>query len=310
MKETPFMKKLFAPITAFLLPSTDVSGATDAPEDIPYKEITSSPVYHAQPVVVYNPGSVSAILAAAILSTERGWRCFKAGETLPDSEQYLWLGVTPNRKLFSNAPAARKRAHFVFIENLHPMRATVGFSGKFHLAFTNWVYKHGKPRAFEFLVRSALNKGESNKYRTLLELAHGFYKKNMPGIPSTGKVAEDMSPVAYVYKNVLAATHSLNTGIPFVVTGIEEQDLVRYYQAILAVRESLRDMRVATVYVKGEETGQCCFTCVKDNFWLAKRMVSLAYPYYVNTAITLNGMLVDTNVGKVPEQYIDEIVVC
>lgn len=300
------MKTLISSLSTRLLPTTDLAAAP-GPEDIPFKEITSSPAYDDAPLVVYNPGDACAIVTAAILASERGWRCFKAGDSLPDAEQYIWLGVNPNRKLFDQPMMARKREHLVFMEGLHPMQASVGFSGKFHLSFTDWVYKHGKPRAMEFLVESALNEGAADKYMTVMELSRTFYEKFQHG---QHKVMEDICPPAFVFRNVTAALYSLRSSVKFAVSGIDQSDIEKYSMAVKDVREALKDIRVATVYLNGEQSGKCCFTCIGDHFWLAKRAIQFAYPYYVNTFVCHNGMVVDTNTAKVPDQYADEIIVC
>lgn len=302
------MKNLFS-IKNYLLPSTEGGASSVDVVDVPYRDTSAVPVFFDAPCVVYNNNNVSSIIAAAILHSERGWRCFKAGDALPLAQQYLWLDVHPNRKLFSNPAEARKSTHYLFVQGLHPMVAKVTMWGTFQNAYAGWTYKGTeKPDSLGFLLQAALGIDEAERYSVIMDLAAKFYQKAMTSGNNKKQIFAEICPLACVFRNVQRAIYSLKYSVPFEPTGIDHADVTAYLEAVEAAKDSLRNLRRESVYEGNDHVSWCGSTAI-DNFWLAKRVVLFSYKYYMNVTITLTGVIVDTNVRKPPENYADEIIV-
>lgn len=302
------MQKLIELTQSYFTPVVTSSSSPVDITDVPFREC-GKPVFDSAPVVIYNPANAGSILTAAILNSEKGWKCFKAGDLLPVANQYIWLDTQPNRKLFADPVISKKSSHYLFIQGFHPMEAKVAMWGAFQNRYADWVFASEKPRPHEFLLGVTLGTESYDRYSTIVELTSNFYRKGGSNGVSKEAIFKEICPLACVYANVKRALHTLQFETPFFPVGIEQEDIYSYLTAIQEIKNLLKDMRVDTVTEHGEVTGECCTTTISQDFWLARRVVMFSYRYYLNISITLNGVVVDSNVKKPPERYIDAIVV-
>ena len=290
------MKKIFkSGLTAITSTSVDV-------EDVAFREAVS-PVFDEAPCLVYNPHDAGSIVAASILQGERGWRVFKAGESLPMFSQYIWLGVEPNRVLFEEPTLARKAEHLVFLPNKHPMTAKVAVWGEFKLVYAGWTYSGGKPDPLGFLLEKTLGAEKFQELSMIMELANKFYDRPVGQGINRQAMFSELCSLACVWRNVINATYCIRHSTKFVPVGVGHDDVSAYLNAVTLAKESLDDMRVETVFDKDGKGHPCCLSSVSQDFWLVKRIVGFSYKYWLNLGIGLTGTVLTTNVVKTPDQF-------
>lgn len=281
---------------------TSITSAHSDVVDVPFREAVS-PVFDEAPGVVYNPHDAGSIVAASILHAERGWRVFKAGESLPVFEQYIWLGVEPNRVLFEEPTQSRKAEHLVFLPNKHPMTAKVAVWGEFKLVYAGWTYSAGKPDPLAFLLGQALGAEKFQEFSMIMELANKFYDKPVSQGINRQAMFSELCSLACVWRNVTNALYSIRHSTKFIPVGVGHEDVNAYLVAVTLAKESLDDMRVETVFDKDGKGHPCCLTSVSRDFWLVKRLIGFSYRFWLNLGIGLTGPILTTNVVKTPDQF-------
>lgn len=223
----------------------------------------------ARSCVVYNKFNIDSTLAAAVLKTQEFvGMVIDNTKVIPSNfENYIWLGINPNLTPEGAFTNILDKKHQVYM----PVKDTTLDDD-----YTRSVFEV----ICDQLVLPTCGLGIAiNKFYTN-ELTH--------------------EESVRLYANSIHAFDVINgnTKGPFSVLPYNERQEAAFKLYLTGVKTKLKDgYGIQYVQLSDDKFVKTAVTCFNDDCFWALRLVKLAHKYYANIAVTLNGTLVETNLG-------------
>lgn len=231
-------------------------------------------------VVVYNKGSMQAVLSAALIKQRYPLaQVVEASLQIPENgEQYIWIGGIPNLDMFSGKNVWSAE-HIVVTEGY-------GFR-QFSLRISKLVSKelftpYGVNSVSQLMQYLNIN---LERYMGLVEVVHRFYDKNL-----------DLSTLAFIYENVKNAEKSLTTE-EFIIEAPCAEQLDAYMQAVKLAKAEINGNYLLKKAAIKNKIKTIFITCNIKDLWLVRRLSGFVYDTYVNTSMMLRGPSVQSNIA-------------
>ena len=231
-------------------------------------------------VVVFNPGNMEAVVAAAIVKDRYpAAMVVDVAKAIPSgADQYLWLGVEPSVNMIEDKSVWRKD-HIVAFSGKPLSQFKVSVGGP------SWKTLQPKESYQPNLAGRVLDylRIDAGRFAGLVDMVHRFYDKDL-----------DISTLAFIYEGCKTALASLSGSEFFLAyPSLEQQE--RYMAAVKAAKTELHgNVAVQTGKMKGVKTTFAQFCNVKD-VWLCRRLISFTYAHYAHTKMRLNGPSFEAN---------------
>ena len=257
-------------------------------------------------VVVYNDQNHESILAAAMVqSIHQGYIFKESTVNLPDDgDCYVWIGVQPSIIFFAGGPNAPawKAKHIVSYDPKH-LTVARGHGIQFGKIPDNPVLEVADKSILEDNGDILNNPSLIQKTLALLEIDPTPFAAMITLAPQFYKEDTQLDVLTMVYINVMAALSCLDGSskdlYAFVPFKEADQDtfLTETEKAIACIPGRYR-MTTAVVDKKPVNVFLTCFT--KD-YWLLLRRILLTNTYYINLVMTVNGLVIRTNLKSIKD---------